>query len=1024
MEMKRIVDAVLSGQLPLSQLQDWVERNRSRYRKPPLMEAFRAEELSPDKADQLVDEYSDWQIRVNQLGRYLVELNTVVYGLASSGKTLRIAEVIYTLSKLYEDPLRHGNGAFVLGYEHWQAKNYRDAVSLLSDAAELFSRADKEPSMELAALSYACDSLRQLKQFDETIKCAEDLINRARHYGFRGHEASALRDLGMAHSELGREIEALESLHAAVQLRRALSDSEVSEQGVTSLPAFLNALGIAARKFGHLDESMRAFLENVEINRREGDWHGEAMDLSEIGYTYLHSGDTDKAVEFLRKAIRIEEKDGPTANSRRWKLQIERMSDRAVQVSDVDEERNRESIDLADVDSQIDASSAYIFAEQALELARRGNYKNAITLATSVLQWAIDHRDIHCQIVCRNVLGICHNELGNTHQAISEYQKGIQLADGGGGGTSASLLLRYNLAKVYLRAKDYQNSADVLRTGIAFSQMALARADSFAFRQQVVSGALPLYELFALLLSYVDAPGNHENLLAITEVIRARNMGAWAQIQAEFESAVAPKDVTNDIEETLKRLRAVEVELDLRHLLGALTASEAETLQRQSQTLQEHIRETATRHGVRTRAGKAPESSAPFEEMDGALAAILSPGTAVLSLFSVPEGVCPSVFYLGDDGVKSKGSIIEWDRSERLNKFSHWLGETVPLRARSPSLLSIRNRKRSDVDHADGSYELVLDEFLEFVQEHLFQKIIPLIQQIKPRRLVIIPHRELALVPYWNLADTCESLNSITLVPSLNLLRICLERSRDLNGKTIVVSDITNTLPQTRFEIASVENVRKTPVETITSVNQLMEAGPAVNLLHVAAHGIFNARNPYHSGLLLEFSEQQRYPFTQYVNVVESNGGTSFQFSDTPRKGCYQLLTAADCMARLSLRQCRVAVLSSCQCGLADTHGGGELTGLPTSLLVAGAKSVIAALWPVDDAATALLMSRFYHHWAGGSGKHPSPAQSLGLARQDLKKMARLEALDLLGWDTYLPDGDQPFAHPLYSDAFHCFGDW
>ncbi|MGH8497351.1 MAG: CHAT domain-containing protein [Methylococcales bacterium] len=988
------------------------------------MKALRAEEASRDNVDRLMDEYSDWEIRIGELGRYLSELNRVVYSEEHSSQTLRIAEVIYTLSKLYEDPLPQGNGAFVLGYARWQAKNCHDAVSVLSDAAELFRRSGKEPIMEVTALSYACDCLRQLKQLDETIKCAEDLIDRARHYGFRGHEALALRDLGMAHSELGRETEALKSLRAAVQLRRLLSDAEIREQSVISLAAFLNELGVTARKFGRFDESMRAFLENVEIHQQKGDWHLEALALSEVGYTYLHSGEPDKTIEFLRKAVRTEEKNGPTAYSLRWKMQIARMSDSAIQDSDVGEELVWRSFDSDDLDSEIGAPSAYILAEQASELAIRGNYDKAIALATSVLQWAIGQRDIHCQVMCRNILGICHDKRDNPQQAISEYQKGIQLADGRGGGISSSLLLRYNLAKVYYKQGQYQNCADVLRAGIAFSQMAVARADSFTFRQQVVAGALPLYELFAFLLSRVNAPGNHENLLAITEVVRARNMGTWAQIQAEFESAVAPKDVTNHIEENLRRLRAVEVELDLRHLVGALTSSEAETLQRQSDTLQEDIKVNATRHGVRIRPAKAQESWAPFEEMEEALAAVLAPGTAVLSLFSIPEGICPSVFYLGDDGVESNGSIIEWDQSERIKKFSRWIGETAPLRSRSASLQSIKNRKPGNMDPAIDCSEFVLDEFLGLVQEHLFQEIIPIIQQFKPHRLAIIPHRELALVPYWSLADCCESLDSVTLIPSLNLLRICLKRSRDLKGKTIVVSDVTDTLPRTRLEIESVQSVRKTLVETVTSVNQLIEAGPTANLLHIAAHGLFNSKNPYHSGYLMYCSERPTGVFALYVCILESNGGVSFQFSATPQNGCYRLMTVADCMARLSLSECRLAVLSSCECGLADSHGGGELTGFPTSLLVAGAKSVIAALWPVDDAATALLMTRFYHHWAGGLGKHPSPAQSLNLARRDLKKIGRVEVLDLLGWDTYIPDGNQPFAHPIYSDAFHCFGDW
>lgn len=1031
MDLPQMVTKLLSDQYPLAQVQNWVEANRTKYRKPPLREALRAGKASHDVVDRLVEEYSDWEIRMTELGQCLSELNRLVYSGEDSDQTLRIAEAIRMLSKLYEDPLRQGNGAFVLGYARWQAKDYRDAASVLSDAAELFRRSGKEPIMEVTALSYCCDCLRGSKQFDETIKCAEDLIDRCRRYGFRGHEALALRDLGMAHSELGREDEALESLRAAIQLRRSLSDTEILEQSVISLATFLNELGVTARKYGRLDESMQAFLENVEIHHQKGDWHLEALTLSEIGYIYQSSGERDRAIEFLGKAVQTEEVHGPTTYSKRWKMQVARMGDRASQHSDVDKERideggDSESFDSDGLDSHIEASSAYILAEQASELAIRGSCDKAIALAKSILWWAIDQRDVHCQVLCRNILGICYEKRGDPQQAISEYQKGIQLADGSGGGISASLSLRYNLAKVYYKQGQYQNCDNVLLTGIAISQMAVARTDSFAFRQQVVSGALPLYESLAFLLSQVDAPGNHKNLLAITEVVRARNMGTWAQIQAEFESSVAPRDVTKHIGEELRQLRAVEVELDLRHLIGTLTSSEAKTLQGQSDALQEDIKATASRHGVKIRPAIAQESWAQFEEMNDALAAILSPETAVLSLFSIPEGICLSFFYLDDDGVNAKGSFIGWEKSERIKKLSHWIGETVPLRSRSANLRSIRKGEPGDMDHADdgSSNKLVLDEFLGLVQEHLFQKIIPIIQQFKPRRLAIIPHRELAMVPYWNIADYCKSLESITLIPSLNLLRICVKRSRDLKGKTIIVSDVTNTLPRSRFEIEGVQSVPRTSVRNVTSVNQLIEAGPTANLLHIVAHGLFNSKNPYHSGYLLDFSEQPTGLFAQYVSIVKSNGGASFQFSDIPRNGCYQLMTVADCMASLSLRQCRLAVLSSCECGLADTHGGGELTGFPTSLLVAGAKSVIAALWPVDDAATALLMTRFYQHWAGGCGTHPSPAQSLSLARQDLKKMGRMEVLDLLGWDTSIPDGDQPFAHPVYSDAFHCFGEW
>jgi len=119
-----------------------------------------------------------------------------------------------------------------------------------------------------------------------------------------------------------------------------------------------------------------------------------------------------------------------------------------------------------------------------------------------------------------------------------------------------------------------------------------------------------------------------------------------------------------------------------------------------------------------------------------------------------------------------------------------------------------------------------------------------------------------------------------------------------------------------------------------------------------------------------------------------------------------------------------LAILSTCESGMARQHGGGELVGLPNSLLVAGAKSVIASLWPVHDTATALLMHYFYATWEGGSGRESSPARALSGARHKLRTATRKDIRNVLGTTVNIPEGDIPFDHPIYSDAFHCFGSW
>jgi CHAT domain-containing protein len=57
----------------------------------------------------------------------------------------------------------------------------------------------------------------------------------------------------------------------------------------------------------------------------------------------------------------------------------------------------------------------------------------------------------------------------------------------------------------------------------------------------------------------------------------------------------------------------------------------------------------------------------------------------------------------------------------------------------------------------------------------------------------------------------------------------------------------------------------------------------------------------------------------------------------------------------------QLVVLSACQSGNAEfRRGPDEALGFPAALVLAGVPSVVSTMWPVDDAATALFMTRFH----------------------------------------------------------------
>ena len=97
------------------------------------------------------------------------------------------------------------------------------------------------------------------------------------------------------------------------------------------------------------------------------------------------------------------------------------------------------------------------------------------------------------------------------------------------------------------------------------------------------------------------------------------------------------------------------------------------------------------------------------------------------------------------------------------------------------------------------------------------------------------------------------------------------------------------------------------------------------------------------------------------------------------------------------------AACSACQTGRSVVGGGDELLGLMRAFLAAGAASLVASLWAVDDLSTAQLMEVFYHELAAGGSRR----SALGTAHRQLLQ------------DTDLPDR---YRHPYFWAPFFLVG--
>jgi hypothetical protein len=108
----------------------------------------------------------------------------------------------------------------------------------------------------------------------------------------------------------------------------------------------------------------------------------------------------------------------------------------------------------------------------------------------------------------------------------------------------------------------------------------------------------------------------------------------------------------------------------------------------------------------------------------------------------------------------------------------------------------------------------------------------------------------------------------------------------------------------------------------------------------------------------------------------------------------------------LRLEELRLCVLSACETGLGELTDGEGVVGLQRAFHVACCPDVVGSLWKVDDAATAALMTQFYHElWANKRAprealreaqlaiyRHPEriPALAGGRGKPALLKAAKL----------------------------------
>ena len=248
----------------------------------------------------------------------------------------------------------------------------------------------------------------------------------------------------------------------------------------------------------------------------------------------------------------------------------------------------------------------------------------------------------------------------------------------------------------------------------------------------------------------------------------------------------------------------------------------------------------------------------------------------------------------------------------------------------------------------------------------LFYKLIiaPVADFLEGPEIIIVPERSVFNIPFAALLDECgKHLTEkfrIRVVPSLTTLRLIQDSPADYHSQTGALIVANPDVGQVRYKgcltyitrlpCAEKEAImigRKLGVEPLlgkqATKQAVLQMINSVSLIHFAAHGDVERgeialapilRTPY------KIPEDEEY-----------------------------LLTMSD-ISQVQLRA-KLVVLSCCHSARGQIRAEG-VVGIARAFLGSGARSVLVALWPLQDSATEQLMTQFYEHLVGGASASES----------------------------------------------------
>ena len=456
----------------------------------------------------------------------------------------------------------------------------------------------------------------------------------------------------------------------------------------------------------------------------------------------------------------------------------------------------------------------------------------------------------------------------------------------------------------------------------------------------------------------------------------------------------------SDLPQTIERERRSLMQEDRWLRLELSYAHDPEDIARRQQALEDNRRKLAdVDEAIREWAPRFADLHDISTVTLSNLKRSLRPGTAVLSYHLTEEEA--RVFVVSPDGDLS----------------------VVPIRYGAGRLSNdvIRLRRLLDA----GRWDTVPDEPLLKLAGKLYDALVlPVESTIEDaERLLIVPHRSLNLLPFAALRRSTDdgsmylaewkpsfTANSLTVYSQLqssgggsDTARLAAFGNPDYSqalqppsaGFAVQVrNEQLSELPWSETEVTRIAEIfgPRADVHIGTDATEIRAKaiGSDARYVHFAAHALLNERQPMDTAIALTTPGERSTDDDGFLQVWEVYEG---------------LRLKAD-----------LVVLSACETALGTGYRGEGLIGLTRAFQYAGAASVLASLWQVNDRSTSQLMAEFYTRLDAGMPMEDA-------LREAQLAMIRGSDQDRRPWwrsvrDWFAKEASVTHAHPYHWSGF------